>query len=455
MSARILFVANDRVGTRMAGPGIRSFRLASELSIDHDVTLVVPFATDVVVDSFTIVQDDPWDARRMSRRVSSHDVVVAQKLPVSTMRALSRSEKVAIFDLYDPVPIETLAWAAQHPSSRRTAATQGLNAIELKLALSCGDAFICASDRQRDLWLGALLALGRVDQTVYNADPSLRNLIDVVPFGIEPERPAARKPVLKGIVPGIGPADKVLLWGGGIWNWFDPLTVIKAVHHLTSERDDIRLFFLGLSHPNPGVPQMEMQRRAIELAEELGVRDRSVFFNEGWVPYEERGAFYLEADLGVSAHFDDLETRFAYRTRLLDYFWGGLPTVATEGDALAELIRMKGIGRVVGVDDVAAWTRAIGDLLDGEDERSLIEERLAVVREELLWSRVVEPLRRLVSATRAGRTRVPAATLASYVGRRVENAVLQRGAGDAAAAAARWALGRARPPEERVQPPLP
>ena len=74
-----------------------------------------------------------------------------------------------------------------------------------------------------------------------------------------------------------------------------------------------------------------MARLAVARAEELGLRDRVVFFNEGWVPYEQRGAYLLEADLGVSAHFDDLESRFAFRTRLLDCFWAGLPVVTTVG----------------------------------------------------------------------------------------------------------------------------
>jgi len=95
---KVLVVANDHVGSRMAGPGIRSLRFATELATEHEVTLVVPFETDLERDDITIVQDDPWDARRMSKRVRAYDVVVAQKLPVSTMRRLARSETVAIYD---------------------------------------------------------------------------------------------------------------------------------------------------------------------------------------------------------------------------------------------------------------------------------------------------------------------------------------------------------------------
>ena len=135
-------------------------------------------------------------------------------------------------------------------------------------------------------------------------------------------------------MPGIGADDKILLWPGGIWNWFDPLTVIRAVHELSRRRDDVRLYFLGVKHPNPEVPDMAMAAEAVALADELGLRDRVVFFNFGWVPYAERGRYLLDADVAVSAHFDDIETRFAFRTRLLDCLWAGLPVVTTRGDTL-------------------------------------------------------------------------------------------------------------------------
>lgn len=451
---KVLVVANDHVGSRMAGPGIRSLQFARHLALDHDVTLVVPFATDVEPNGFRIVQDDPWSADRMRTRVRGQDVVVAQKLPAATMRSLAASKTQAIYDLYAPVTIEALAHASREQTTRRTAASHRLNAVMQELTLACGDAFICASEQQRDLWLGGLLALGRVDASAYDADPSLRRLIDVVPFGIEPDPPRrSDAPVLRGAVPGIGSDDRVLLWGGGIWNWFDPLTIIRAVDALAKERSDVRLVFLGLRHPNPAVPQMEMERRAVALAEELRLRDTHVFFNESWVPYDRRGAYYLEADLGVSAHFDDLETRFAFRTRLLDCFWAGLPVVTTGGDALGELVRERGLGRVVGVEDVAGWVAALSELLDGADEG--LGRRLAVIREELAWPRVVLPLKRLIeSGEPPGRPQASLRTTTRYVTARAENAFFQHGFAGAAAAAARWATRRTKPLEARVRPPL-
>jgi glycosyltransferase involved in cell wall biosynthesis len=220
----------------------------------------------------------------------------------------------------------------------------------------------------------------------------------------------------------------VLLWPGGIWNWLDPLTVIDAVAEVAKRRDDVRLFFMGLRHPNPHVPEMQMAEQAVMRAETLGLRDRVVFFNEGWVPYEERGAYLLEADLGVSAHFDELESRFAFRTRLLDCFWAGLPVVATVGDSLGDLVERRGLGRGVAAADVGSWVEAIETMLGDADAYAGARRSIESVRDEYLWPRVVEPLRRLVHEPGVPvPRRVTALPAGAWVKWRLTHAVAGRG----------------------------
>ena len=425
----IVVVANDHVGSRMAGPGIRYLNFARELRTEGDVTLVVPFETDLRPDGFELVVADVWDPDEIGRIMAGADCVVAQRLPVPTMRALARTRTRRIYDLYAPLHVENLALDVRQHDRRQPAEAVELNRLAETIVLRTGDAFICASETQRDFWLGALLQLRRVDHDRYARDPSLRALIDVVPFGIEPQPPRASGPVLKGVVPGIGPDDRVLLWPGGIWNWLDPLTVIDAVAEVARRRDDVRLFFLGLRHPNPHVPEMRMSEQAVVRAEALGLRDRVVFFNEGWVPYEQRGAYLLEADLGVSAHFDELESRFAFRTRLLDCFWAGLPVVATVGDSLGDLVERRGLGRGVAAGDVRGWVEAIETMLGDEDAYARARRAIESVRDEYLWPRVVEPLRRLVHepGTPVPR-RVTALPAGAWVKWRLTHAVAGRGA---------------------------
>lgn len=399
----------------MAGPGIRAHRFALELSRDFDVTLVVPFATDLVDNRIEIVHDNPWDPARMTACVRGYDLVVAQRLPVPTMRALVRSPTRAIYDLYAPVTLEQLALDAQESPSPLRDAMARLNDLTQQVVLETGDAFVCASERQRDFWLGGLARAGRLDGKRYRHDPTLRSLIDVVPFGIDAEQPRPG-PAMRQVVPGIGPADRILLWPGGIWNWFDPFTVIRAVHELSSRHPDLRLFFLGIGHPAPGVPGMPhsaMAEKAVSLAETLGVRDRVVFFNLGWVPHAERGRYFLEADLAVSAHFDHLETRFAFRTRLLDCLWAGLPIVTTRGDSLGDLVVTGGAGHAVDFGDVEGWVDALEGLLGDATALQASRAAAARLRPAFEWPAVLEPLRRLATAPAAlpptGRLRCAAA----------------------------------------------
>jgi len=446
MSLRVLVVANDHVGSRMAGPGIRSWRFADELARRFDVTLVVPYETDLASDDFAIRVENPSATREMIALARGFDVVVAQRLTVPAMRTLAGAGVRIIYDLYAPVAIENLAFDTLEERSRPRELHYRLNALEQTVALATGSAFVCASEKQRDLWLGALLASGRIDHETYGRDPSLRNLIDVVPFGLDPQPPVRSRPALRGVVPGIGEDDRILLWGGGIWNWFDPLTVIRAVDHVRRDRDNVRLYFLGTQHPNPQIAEMKMTGRAVALADELGLRDRHVFFNFGWVPYEQLGAYLLEADLGVAAHFDDLETRFAFRTRLVDCIWAGLPIVTTRGDALSELVEARGLGRSVDAGDVDGYAAALEELLAERELREKLAPAFEEMRAELAWPRAVEPLARLV----AGRDEVAAAAtggaLARWTLTRLEYAVRNRGPAGAARRALRLALPRGRPP---------
>jgi len=377
----------------MAGPGIRYQHFALQLAKKHDVSLMIPNETNETLGGVRLLHARGFGYRRFTRLCRSVDIVVSQQLSVGAMEQLARGETRTIFDLYDPILFEAMGFYSGQQTSAASA-RQLSQAAVLKqiLALQTGSAFICASERQRDLWLGVLGALGRIDLDRFRSDPSLDKLVGVVPFGLEAVEPQASTRVLKGVVPGIAEDDKVLLWGGGIWNWLDPLTPIKAVAEISKRRPDVKLFFLGVQHPNPRVPAMEMTSRAVELAEALGVRDTHVFFNFGWTPYAERVGFLLEADLGISAHFDSVETRFAFRTRLLDYFWARLPTVATGGDVLGDLIEEQGLGRTVGEADVEGWVEAIETMLDDGKGDAPFDE----VRSRFAWPTVVEPLSAMI-----------------------------------------------------------
>ena len=192
--------------------------------------------------------------------------------------------------------------------------------------------------------------------------------------------------------------DKILLWGGGIWNWFDPLSLIKAMKRLSQKRSDIKLVFMGVKNPDPAIPEMSMSHEALECAQQLHLLNQSVFFNHGWVSYEERQNFLLDATLGVSTHFDHLETRYAFRTRMLDYIWAKLPILATMGDSFAELIEKYQLGEIVPYGDDQAIASSIESLVDDSSRLEAIKANLSKQHHHFYWDTVIEPIRRMINS---------------------------------------------------------
>jgi len=145
----------------------------------------------------------------------------------------------------------------------------------------------------------------------------------------------------------------------------------------------------------PGLEQTGQEAfalRARELARAGGLDGERVHFNEGWVPYAERGAWLAEADLGVSAHLDHLEARFSFRTRILDYLWAGLPVVTSSGDALGDLVAAHGLGRAVEPGDVDGFAASCAALLDDRGEYEAARARIAELRPGLVWTQAARPL---------------------------------------------------------------
>jgi hypothetical protein len=117
-----------------------------------------------------------------------------------------------------------------------------------------------------------------------------------------------------------------------------------------------------------------------------------VFFNETWVPYAERQNWLLEADCGVTTHYEHVETTFAFRTRVLDYLWTGLPIVTTAGDSFADLVQNEGLGLVVPPEDPDRLADALDAVLYEPEIAAAARERIAIVRERFTWETALEPL---------------------------------------------------------------
>lgn len=396
---QVLILTPDVVAERMAGPAIRAWQMALELSKLHEVRLVslASMAPEKLSDQFDV--SGGHTQRELRDFVRWAEVVVVQGTVTSEYPWILRSEVKLVVDLYDPMHLELLEQTADMPIEQRIRIV-GTITDTLNVQIERADFLLCASHKQRDFWLGQMAAIGRVNPVTYAESGQLEKLLAIAPFGLEPDQPVRTRPAIKGVVPGISVDDEVLIWGGGIYNWFDPLTLVSAMALVSRIRPTVRLFFMGSGHPNPAVPQMSIAHDALELASELGLLNRFVFFNDEWVPYEERAQYLLDADLGVSTHKVHLETEFSFRTRILDYLWVNLPMVVTEGDGFAELISSRGLGAVVSESNPEELAAAIISLLENPALRKQMIGEIRLVANEFEWPNVFQSLVEFCNAPR-------------------------------------------------------
>jgi hypothetical protein len=392
----VLFICADPVGEQMSGLGIRCWELARALSDRASVTIAHGGSEEGERDGVRTVAFRPHAPHTVRELIARADTVIAHPQWPLVDRWLRRSTARVVIDLYCPETLETLELRAGEPAIPRRQMT-ATTLDRLHSSLRTGHNFICASDTQRDLWLGAMLALRLLDPELYDRDPGLRGVIELVPFGVPDEPPEADAPGgPRETIAGLDGDSEIVLWNGGIWSWLDAETAIRAVAQLAQRRPSVRLVFMGGTGGHPAAAASAASAR--ELARELGVLGSVVHFHDGWIPYAKRDAWLTQAACAISTHADHLESRFAYRTRLLDCFWAGLPVACTTGDDLAERVQREGLGAVAPPGDATALCAALEHVLDSGRDSYAAALHEAAARQT--WRRVAEPLARWISQPR-------------------------------------------------------
>lgn len=371
----------------MAGTGIRYWEFANALSRHHQVTLFCPDLSLQVSENLKCI---PFSYAALKKEIPNAQFILSQDFSPSVALLAKKHGVKILLDAYDPEIIGLLeVHKRESLPMQKTLLKSRVGSILFSMQIA--DFVICAQKRQKDLLLGLLSALGKIDPYLYVENPNLSNLIGIVPFGL-PKTSLEKTGIGPKEKLGLAKEDKLILWGGGIWNWFDPLTLIKAMSALSKKRSDIHLLFMGIEHPNKKIPKMQMANQAVSLAQELGINDKYVHFHYGWTPYKERQNILLEADAGLSLHYDNLETHFSFRTRILDYLWAKIPIICTEGDYFAKLVTRHQLGLVVPYQNAEALADAIETIVDNPEKAATMKENIGPIRENYTWDNVIQPL---------------------------------------------------------------
>lgn len=375
MTHALLVCPEPLVHRQPAGIGIRFLEMAKVLLAGgHDVTLLSRDAGAVPgcrVDAIT-----PDSLQRHTREA---DVAVVQGHAANELFAHGATLPTVV-DLYDPFIIENL-----HYYPTRGAEVFTHDHATLMQSLLRGDLFLCASEAQRLFYLGALLAVGRLNPIAFEADPHLDHLVQVAPFGVA-------SPGTAGVPPALEKNANVLF--GAIYDWYDPILAIDAVAIARASVQNITLTFT--THPNPSLTPQRKLADAIDHAKQ----HRYDFIKfEPWVAYEQRASLYSRFAAALLTFPQSVETDLSMRTRVYDFLWGGLPIVTSAAPGTDELLVRYGAGETVRSSSADEFAEALVRVV--RDERARMREGALNFVREHQWSRVLQPLVDFVRAPQA------------------------------------------------------
>jgi len=355
------------------GTRVRCFEIAKALKRkNHEV--VIAQTNEAKEAKISGIQVININRENMNKIIRDFDVIISYPNEFTFNLIGETKNKPVVMDLYDPVIMNDVFLDKKEEEK-----TESI--LHLLNAFSASDLFLCANDRQRVYYSSILTLLGK-----YEKD---RARIVIVPFGIPDEELKSKKPLIKGVL--VPKENKVILWPGPMYPWFDPQTMFKAMERVFKKRNDIALVFVGSNHFQNNIRTSEAYESIRKKAEANGLLNTKVFFIP-WLPYNERAAMYLESDLAIVTYKSSIENELSYRTRLIDCIWGELPIICTEGDVLSKLIEEKRMGFSVKEGDADEIIKRMIELMDSPKEVKKIKERIRAVKKELSWDNAIKLL---------------------------------------------------------------
>lgn len=293
-----------------------------------------------------------------------------------------------ILDAYVPIYIEVSARESKDIDSEYANYMADVN--RHNKVLKRGDYFLYANDAQELLYSGVLSALGVINPSSYRQKRLLKT-----PFGIH------RTPVEASLNPyrelGIKESDFVVLWFGGIYPWFRVDEYLAAIKELATDQT-IKFVFVGGKNPfNPNPDFSRQYDIAVDFAKKEKFTDKQVFFVD-WVDFQDRVDWFVHTDIIISLNQPGEENKYSWRTRVMDYIWGGAITITNGGDPLSEeLIAAHAAVRLpsLSTKDIV---KTISELKKHPASLNTLKQHLNGVREKYFWDIVTKELAEVIGA---------------------------------------------------------
>jgi len=359
MSRKLWILSRERFGDILLGPNIRvcdlavhAFEAGWSVSVLAAEDSRSPFSSNIEFASLR---------RGFSRRFATDDrVVVGELLPSWAVLELLRARQPFHWDVYGLSLPESLSFADVWPRSKTRLETRRKDIRYLLMAKAA--ARIWVSHPGQVVFLSALLARTGTPSDA-TAAFRLPGKILEVPMGCS-DRPVpagTRNPYHELAI-----HSPVFLWGGGIWRWFDPETVLQAFSLLRSRGVPATLFFISGRNEATSDYQAPLDE-VLSSATRKGLLDGSVVFNPRRVGPSELGPWLEHSRAGIMGNMPTLESRMSWRTRYLDLLWAGKPLIVSGADPLAERMERLGAALISPAGDPGKLADSIQRLI--QDDR--------------------------------------------------------------------------------------
>jgi len=317
----------------LSGPGYRLWEIASALQRKgHKITIAeLDHKKDYKKDNIEFIS---WDTERLHNIDKEFDVAF---IPLSAYVHFyfNKIKKIpTIVDLSTPISVESMI----HTIGDETDFFLYDGLLPTAIALSQGDFFICSNNNQKYFYLGMFTFLG-----LRKFDSSI---IQLAPLAPDKSKLKTKKGNILTKV--IGKNKSVLLFMGGLYNWYDYQTPILAMRDIIKKHENVALIFIGGFNPN--IPELTKANyeNAISLAKKNKLYNRYVYFMD-WLPPEDKLKAYTESDIAVVTSNETIESALSYRMRIVDFLQGFVPVICTRNDELSNLVEKKRLGLTIQV----------------------------------------------------------------------------------------------------------
>lgn len=383
MKRAVHFLYRVRFGELLLGPDLRLWNLAMKTAeAGHRVVVHVlagsrnPFPPEIRLEEL---------APGFTDAIGPNDAIVASELlPARATWELLRSRKPFHWDCYGLSLPETLSFTHQW-TARRSLGDRRRKLLRYRIMGEAAEKTWVSHEGQ-EIFLASLLGTSTSRALAWHAFHAPARTLHI-PMGVSDD------PFPTGTVNPYPEALRerpILLWGGGIWNWFDVPTVVRAMLELRDAGSPHALFFL--SGRNEATKDYDKPLQdALHAAGEAGLLGTSVFFNEQRVTPDRLGPWLEHCTAGIMGNLPTLESRLSWRTRYLDLLWAGRPLVASGRDPLAGIMERSGAALLAPEGNPSALADAIRGFASIDARWIDACSRSKRLGDTMRWSEVVRP----------------------------------------------------------------